>query len=101
MKRVRLGPEIISAVVTRFFWPPLHPTIASQHYKIRYNNDVHSFERLHSSVAEDDTEAICNFRQGLGHCHSCCQQPAHHGHQELVDASPDSSDHLASHLQGR
>ena len=27
MKSVRLGPEIISAVVTRFFWPPLMPRI--------------------------------------------------------------------------
>ena len=27
MKRVRLGPAIISAVVTRFFWPPLMPLI--------------------------------------------------------------------------
>ena len=25
MKRVRLGPQIISLVVTRFFWPPLMP----------------------------------------------------------------------------
>lgn len=37
MKRVRLGPQIISPVVTRFFWPPempltmLLPTRVSAH----------------------------------------------------------------------